>query len=294
VKTRKEFLGVSDPPASGPPTTPAQQLIHAATSPFVATDIALRATTLPGFSPEKGTFVRALLHIDAQPLTFVESEGGKKTASVDVLGMVFDEDGTEVAHLSTGFTMGLTKEAAEAALGDGIAYMLRIPIPRAGAYQVRFAVRDQHSGALGSAGEFVEVQDMAGGAFALSGIVLRSDDRAAGASSVPEDVAITPAQALGVYRPGTRLSYAYEIYNADAPVQAATSVWRGTEKVMAVPPDTLVPPPGTARRFAAAGGVKLGEKLPPGSYMLQIAATRSGPGPKGSSTAVQRIAFEVR
>ena len=132
VKTRKEFIGLSDPPDVTGPTNPAQQLIHAATSPFAATDIALRATTLPGYSPERGTFVRALLHIDARPLTFVESEGGKRTASVDVLGMVFDQDGTEVAHLTTGFAMGLTSEAAEAAVGDGIAYMLRIPIPRAG------------------------------------------------------------------------------------------------------------------------------------------------------------------
>ncbi len=203
VKTRKEFIGLSDPPDVTGPTNPAQQLIHAATSPFAATDIALRATTLPGYSPDRGTFVRALLHIDARPLTFVESEGGKKTASVDVLGMVFDQDGTEVAHLTTGFAMGLTSEAAEAAVGDGIAYMLRIPIPRAGGYQVRFAVRDQHSGLTGSAGEFVEVGDMARGAFALSGIVLRSEDSQDSAQSkVPDDISVTPAQALAVYRPG--------------------------------------------------------------------------------------------
>ena len=296
VKTRKEFLGVSDPPDTAGAPTPAQQLIHAATSPFAATDIALRATTLPGYSPEKGTFVRALLHIDARPLTFAESDAGKKTASVDVLGMVFDRDGTEVAHLSTGFTMGLTKEGAEAALGDGLAYMLRIPIPRAGAYQVRFAVRDQHSGALGSAGEFVEIGDIAGGAFALSGIVLRSDDgKTADPAKEAEDITLSPSQALSVYRPGTRLSYAYEIYNAATPIQAATSVWRGSQKILAVEPDTLVPPPDGARRFAAAGGVKLGEKLPPGGYVLQIAATKPDPQRKGkTSTAVQRIAFEVR
>jgi VWFA-related protein len=296
VKTRKEFLGVSDPPDSSGTTTPAQQLVHAATSPFAATDIVLRATTLPGYSPEQGTFVRALLHIDARPLTFVDSEGGKKTASVDVLGMVFDEDGTEVAHLTTGFSMGLTSEAAEAAVGDGLAYMLRIPIPRAGAYQVRFAVRDQHSGLMGSAGEFVEVGDMARGAFALSGIVLRSDEpRETGGPTVADDVSVTPAQALGVYKPGTRLSYAYEIYNAATPVQATTTIWRGDEKVLAVPPNTLVPPAGKERRFAAGGGVKLGEKLPPGRYVLQVAATRADPQRNGkSNTTLQRIAFDVR
>ena len=81
--------------------------------------------------------------------------------------------------------------------------------PRAGAYQLRFAVRDQHSGVLGSAGEFVEIGDIAGGEFALSGIVLRSDDgKSADPTKVSDDITLTPAQALSVYRPGTRLSYA--------------------------------------------------------------------------------------
>ena len=123
--------------------------------------------------------MRTLLHIDARALTFVDSEGARKTASVDVLGMVFNQEGIEVGHLSTGFAVALTAEAESDALRDGLAYNLRIPIPRAGGYQVRFAVRDQHSGAMGSAGEFVDVDDMAGGAFALSGIVLRRGDRSA-------------------------------------------------------------------------------------------------------------------
>jgi VWFA-related protein len=296
VKTRKGFLGVSDPHEAGGPTTPAQQLVHAATSPFAATDITLRATTLPGYTLEQGTFVRTLVHIDARALTFVESDGGKKTASADVLGMVFDQAGMEVAHLSTGFSVALTNEAAEESLRDGLAYTLRIPIRRAGAYQVRFAIRDQHSGALGSAGEFVEVGDMAGGAFALSGIVLRSDDgKAPAASGGPDAIALTPAQALRVYGPDTGLSYAYEIYNATTAVQATISVWRGTEKVFAAAPDTLVPPPGAGHRFAAAGGVKLGEGLPPGSYVLQVAATTADPKHDGRSrSAVQRIGFDVR
>jgi hypothetical protein len=105
----------------------------------------------------------------------------------------------------------------------------------------------------------------------------------------------SPAQALRVYRPGTQLSYAYEIYNATTPVQATTSIWRGTEKVFAAAPDTLLVPPGGDRRFAAGGGVKLGERLPPGSYVMQISATTSDTKRQGRSRiAVQRIGFDVR
>ena len=294
VKTRKEFLGISDPQESARPTTAAEQLVHAATSPFAATDVALRATALPGYSAEQGSFVRALLHVDARALAFVPGDDGRRTASVDVLGMVFDQAGAEVARLSTGFAVALTNEGADEALRDGLAYNLRIPIARPGGYQVRFAVRDRQSGATGSAGEFVEMSDVRGGAFALSGILLQPNDGTASqGGSDADQLALTTAQALRVFRPGTRLSYTYEIYNA-ATVEAVTSLWRGTERVFAAAPETLVRPAGAVSRFAAAGGLKLGDQLPPGSYVLQIAATARGPNRRDKATmAVQRIVFDV-
>ena len=241
-------------------------------------------------------FVRTLLHIDAHALTFVDTADGKKEASADVLGMAFDQEGTEVAHLSTGFSVALTPQATEEALREGLAYNLRIPIRRAGAYHVRFAVRDQHSGAIGSAGEFVEMPDVAHGAFALSGIVLRSDEPdGSSVAGDAEPIRVTPAQALHTYAAGSRLSYAYEIYNATGTVRSATSVWHGVQKILDAPPATLKAPAGSEQRFAATGGIRLGEQLPPGSYVLQIGATTGDPKHEGKAlAAVQRIAFEVR
>lgn len=296
VRTRREFLGVTDPEERPGLSTPPQQLLRAAVSPFLETEIALRATALPAWSPEQGTFVRALLHIDARALTFAEDEAGKHAALADVLGMVFDRDGTQVAHLSTGFSVALMKEAAEEALREGLAYTLRIPVRKPGAYQVRFAVRDRRSGRLGSAGEFVEIADIAGGAFALSGIVLRGGDSApASVDQAAEPIALAPSQALRVYRPGTHLSYAYEIYNAATQVKAASSIWRDRQAVLMAPPSTLAAPVSGARRFAARGSLKLGEALPPGTYVLQVAAATPDPTRSGrTKTAVQRIAFDVQ
>ncbi len=294
VKTRKSFIGVSDGDAALPQLTPAHQLVHAAVSPFVSAEIPLRATTLPAFSPDAGVFVRTLLHVDDRALTFAEAENGKKTASADVLGMAFDQNGTEIAHLSTGFEVALTATGVEDALRQGLVYSLRIPIRRPGAYQVRFSVRDRQSGAIGSAGEFVEVPDIPGGAFALSGIVLRPEGESA---LDPRDAqaAVSSTQAMRVYAPGVRLSYSYEIYNAGGPVQSSVSVWRTGEKVLGVPATTLNPPQGNEGLFTAGGGIKLGEHLPPGDYVLQISA--SAPDPKSTTktrSAVQRVTFDVR
>ena len=295
IRTRKEFLGVSDEDASAAPLSPAQQLVNAAISPFTSTDIAVRATMLPGFSPARGLFVRALLHIDASALSFVKGEDGKSAASADVLGMVFDRDGTEVAHLSTAFSAALTGQAAEDALRDGVAYTLRVPIPRPGPYQVRFAVRDRQSGKFGTAGEFIELPDIPKGTFAISGIVLRSDDDIAPGSADADRVMISPSQAVRVYKPGARLTYACEIYNAAEPVQLSISVWRGAQKVLSANPDTLTPPPGQSLWFSAGGAFKLGDALPAGHYVLEVAAQTTDPGKKGVvNRATQVMDFEVK
>jgi VWFA-related protein len=295
VRTRKSFLGISDGEEAKAPRSPAQELVNGAISPFTATDIAVRATMLPGFSAERGLFIRALLHIDAGALTFVKGDDGKSTASADVLGMVFDRDGTEIAHLSTAFSAALTSEASENAVRDGIAYTLRVPIPAAGPYQARFAVRDRQSGKLGTAGEFIELPDIRKGAFAISGIVLRSDSDLSPNVADADRVMISPSQAVRVYKPGTRLKYACDIYNASGPVQLTINVWRGTQKVLAGTPDTLTPPQGQNLLFSAAGGFKLGEGLPPGQYVLQIAAQTTDPARKGAVTrATQVMDFEVK
>jgi VWFA-related protein len=297
VRTRREFLGVSDVDESAAPETPAQQIVNAAVSPFTSTDIAMRATTLPGYDAARGLFVRALLHVDTSSLTFTKGADGKSEASADVLGMVFDRDGTEVAHLSTGFAVTLTPEAAQDALHDGLAYTLRIPIPRAGPYQVRFAVRDRASGKFGTAGEFLDLPDVPHGAFAISGIVLRSSDDLVTPADADRMI-ISPSQAIRVYKAGTQLKYACELYNASAPVQLALSVWRGGERMLASPADTLTPPAtasGTSTSFAAGGAFTLGGALPPGRYVLQLAAQTLDPAKKNAvARAVQQMDFEVR
>jgi VWFA-related protein len=298
VRTRKTFLGISDPPEQQRLlSTPAQALRDAALSPFAVSDISMRATTLPGYGPD-GAFVRTLLQIDARALSFAKGDDGRTTADVDVVGMAFDQDGTEVGHMTTAFTVALSADTDREALrdGEGLVYVLKVPIPKPGAYQIRFAARDRRNGAIGSAGQFAWIDDVAHGAFAMSGILLGPESTAS--SSKPAEGLDTSGllkqQAHRVFTPGTRLSYAYEIYNAQAPVQASATIWRGQERVFTAPADTLVPPTTATDRFAAAGGLKLGPSLPPGDYVLQIATRTPEAKTRKKGAAVQSVDFQVR
>jgi VWFA-related protein len=297
VRTRKQFIGVSDPERPAAPT-PAQELVRAAMSPFSSgRAIAVRATNLPGYSNMRGSFVRTVLHLDAHALTFVSDPAGGRTATVDLVGLSFNSDGAQVHEISTGFDVTLKDEPAGQALEHGLVYTARMPIARPGGYQLRFAIRDRRSGAIGAAGGFVTIPDVTGGTFALSGLVLSAGNHTAATESLDSDLfTVGPTDALQIFAPGTSLSYSCEIYNAGTAVTAATSLMRGPEIVMSLPPNTLKVPPGRDV-FSASGGLKLPADLPAGTYVLQITATTDDPKPQQPKTvraAVQTLSFEVR
>ena len=141
VKTRKDFLGVSDPDDSPGTLTPAQTLVHTAISPFATSDIALAATTLPGYSPDRGLFVRTLLYIDARALTFVEDAIGKKTAAGRCArhGVRPRRDrGRAPEH---GVLRRPRRTVHGGRASDRIGLHTARPHSQGGAYQLRFAVR---------------------------------------------------------------------------------------------------------------------------------------------------------
>jgi hypothetical protein len=147
--------------------------------------------------------------------------------------MAFDQDGTEVGHMTTAFTVALSADMDPEALGqgEGLIYVLKVPIPKPGAYQIRFSARDRRSGAIGSAGQFAWIDDVAHGAFAMSGILLGPESATANSSKPAEGLdtsGLLKQQAHRVFKPGTRLSYAYEIYNATSPVHTSVTIRRGT------------------------------------------------------------------
>jgi VWFA-related protein len=294
VRTRKGFLGVSDVDRVAGPLTPEQELREAALSPFGASDIPVRATLLPGLDTSGQASVRALLHIDARALRFTPGPDGRPVATADVASVVFDESGQPSVGRTARFTFARGQESTDDSLEAGVIYSMMVPVKRPGGVQVRFAVRDAGSGALGSAGEFVEIPELKKGALALSGVVLGEESQSA---LTPDDdtaaVAQVSSPALRVFRPGARLVYTYEIYNAVSPVDTRVTVWRDGRPHFSAPPSTLTASV-KGRPMTAAGGIKLGEKMPPGDYVFQVSAITNPDGRGKAKTATRWTSFEVR
>jgi VWFA-related protein len=295
VRTRRAFMGISDPEATPHDASPAQTLVGAAISPFSTSTIGLDTTNLPGYWPGRGLFVRSVLRLDGRALTFEASPDGSRTATIDLVGLVFDSDGTQVHDISTGFDVTLEAHALDRVVEDGLAYVARVPIAKAGGYQVRFAVRDRRSGRIGTGGGFVAIPDVPGGTFALSGLVLRANQGDGSAAALQSDrFSVPPKDARRSFTRGTTLFYSYQVYNGDGAVRSRASLWRADHQVMETPPVILPPAPAGLPR-TAAGQITLGVDLPPGAYVLQVAAeVPARRGPSKERTAIQRMSFDVR
>ena len=148
-------------------------------------------------------------------------------------------------------------------LDSGIVYSLVVPVPKPGGFQVRFAVRDATSGALGAAGEFVEMPDVKKGAFALSGVVLGAGESGAAATPETEDGRrwrSVSSPALRVFEPGRAPGLLLrDLQRRRRPSKPRVVVWRDGKPFFTRRPPPLAPPLPRSRPVKAAGGIKLGD-----------------------------------
>jgi hypothetical protein len=295
-------------------------------SPFGAGAINLRLTPLFANLPETGSILRSLLHIDARDLAFTDEPDGAHKATIEVTGVIFDDNGGVAAQHRRTHTLTIRGRTYERVLAEGFSLVFNMPVKKAGAYQFRVAVRDATSARIGAAGQFVEVPDLRNDRLALSGIALAAATTAtregtqnaaalrsasgttapsSGSSSdiVPEEshAAGTGASpAVRQFRPGTSLEYELFIYNAR--LDKATSQPRLTMQAQLFREGRPVHAGDAApvelgqladpKRAPARGRFALDGNLPPGEYTLQLVVTDTLATGKPRS-ATQQIDFEI-
>jgi VWFA-related protein len=289
VRARTGFFGITDEEIRATTHTDEQKLLEALISPFSSPDIHLRLTSLFGSESQKGTVMRALMHIEGADLSFTDSPNGWHQLSFEVLAVTFTDGGAVADKYRREETMRVREDAYRQAMKDGLVYTLNVPIKKAGAYQLRVAVRDAVSKRIGSASEFVEVPDLKKGRLALSGIVLAGLDAestasnqtssaisGAGAAAQAIDPQATPA--VRRLRPGMLLTYAYLIYNArldklthQPRLQTQIRLFRDDKLIYTgkvLPVDAKGQTDMT--KLATAGTMQIGSSEMPGAYFLEL------------------------
>lgn len=186
VRTRTGFFGIRDAEARPVRRTREEQLLGALISPFASAGVRLRLTALFGNSEQGGSFMTSLMHINGSDLKFTKQPDGTYRTIIDVTGVTYSDNGRVVDSRDQTATLTMKEEAYHRAQRDGLVYSFVVPVKRAGAYQLRMAVRDTATARTGSASQFIEVPDLKKDRLVLSGLVvsgLKANDGSSGSSS---------------------------------------------------------------------------------------------------------------
>jgi VWFA-related protein len=313
VRYRSGFFGTSDRQTAPIARTREAQIAHAISSPFGTGALHLRLTSLFAQSANNGPFVRSLLHFEPSQLKFTDEPDDWHKAVIDTVALTFGDSGEVVNATDKTWTIRVKGETYKDIVKKGMVYQINVPIKKPGAYQLRVVLRDAGSEQVGSASQFIEVPDVSKGHLTLSSVVLSAD--APRAQSAPGTPAGTTAEhregqvdepdpngtpAVRIFKPGTPISYAYWIFNAQADnskkpeLEVQTRLFRDGQQVYSGTPKPLeagvVEDP---KRLMGGGRLQLGPNIAVGDYVLQVIVTDKLAKEK-YSMASQSMDFEIR
>jgi len=262
-----------------------QRLVAAVSSPFAIPNVRVRISTrFWNAGAPAGSILDTVLQVDARDLAFSTESDGRRKAVFDILAVIYGGESKPLDTFDKSYTVSLTPDGYQKALADGLLQRLELAVKKAGAYQIRGAVRDRQADRIGSASDFVEVPDLSHGGLSLSGIALSASP--GGASLVR-------------YHAGQRIFCACQVLNAQPGADSSTHVevqatlFRdqqalGSSKPMVV--DGKDQPDG--QRLLVADDFRLGSQLHSGDFTLRVTAVDKNSPPK-RGTATQSIDFEV-
>jgi VWFA-related protein len=308
VRMRNGFFGVTDEEASPAPPTAREQILTALLSPFGASGVHVRLTSLFANDAKLGSITRSMLYVSGSDLTYVDEPDGWHRATFDVVAVTFGDNGQVVDQISRSHSLRVKGDSYRHVLKDGFVYFITFPIKKPGAYQLRAALRDHGSERVGSANQFIDVPDIKKDRLMLSSVVLTAQNSAKPkptaapdpTQSADEEVNDpTNTAAVRQFHRGSILTYGIVIYNAHLArdggppqVQTQIRVFRDGNPVFAGREQLLnLNNPSDLKRLGASGSLQLGSDMIPGEYVFQVVVTDLADSKKRVVT--QAIDFEM-
>ncbi len=269
VRSRTGFLGRTDQQMRQSLHTPGEQLRVAMLSPFLASDIHVSITALYAAVKNKKDVVRNLFYIDPKDLDFKPNQIGQSVAKIQLLAVAVGPKGEPLAEIANEYTIQAPTDRLPKILNSGLIYSLDVSVPHPGPYQIRAAIRDESSSAIGSAHQYIDVPDVRKTKLALTSLML-------GTSGVKAQNpnAMLLAAARRQFTPGDRITYASLLEGAAATnstpdVHAELVLFRNNHAIFSTPVKVTQVNGGP---WAVSGYVKLPADFDPGQYYIELIA----------------------
>jgi VWFA-related protein len=310
VRSRSGFFSTTEeiPYAPAPSADP---LAQAMLSPLQHDDLIVRLSSGYVFDPAKGEYLlRTWVHLPGRQLTVLRDKNGENHISLETYaattgfdGLIHDSDRMEhKIPLNTQDVLSIREH--------GLRLSISIPAKDPGAYFVRLAVKDQGSGKIGSAYQYIEIPDLRKERLALSDLfVINSNEDVkwilpdTGEESVQQFYSTgqnrEKSPAVRQYQPGESVEYLALIYNADTrrglppDLETQTVLYRDGNEIFRSDPEAVdlsgVNDPG---RIPIKKRLRLGKTMPPGDYFLQL-QVRDKRAEQKHSLATRALDFQV-
>ena len=263
--------------------------------------------------PVEGSQVVVSANVDLAKANFTPGPE-RQEGAIEIVAVVYNETGGVAANLQAQRVgMSLRPETHDRVIKEGLRYRKTAKLSP-GLYQVRLVAREESTGRLGSASEWIEIPDLAPGKMALSSVFLaaRPPGAVAGASSTPPAAeapsggapsapatgveAARDVQARKRFGRDETMTFQLFVYNAERDASGATDVvlqaqvWSGPRMVASSPvaPVPLPREANTPPEGAYTSSFPLGS-FAPGSYELRLMVSDR----KGGQNQLRRVNFLV-
>ncbi len=214
----------------------------------------------------------------------------KQPAAIDLAGVVLNDQGKQAGSFKT--RINVNPLTATAVKEPSVVYSHKLPL-KPGIYQVRVAVRDDKTGSVGSAAQWIDIPDLSSKKLTLSSLLLGGhisnsvQDKKAGGEEVLFSVDHRFARE-------STLTFFTIIYNAAttaAPkLDAQIEIQRGGGQRVVISPvlPVVVEPNADLARIPYGANVGL-KTLAPGRYVLKVTVTDRN----ANASATNQVIFDV-
>jgi len=271
VRSHQGFFGIADEDMAAAPLRPELQLDAALESPFQSSGLKMEIQS--GFLNARRNIaaIRTTMVLDGRDLELT-GPPIHRAGVIHLIVRAFAVNGDQVpGGIDQTLRIDLAPDGYERALKYGLIYAALLPVAKPGPYQVRAACRDENTGKVGTAGEFVVVPKLKG--MALSGIFFESS------RAVYDHV--RPAIGSSNYAPGERAQFAFEIINAPAArLTMRTRLFRDGAEVYESPAAPVAVDTRKAGHVFTSAAIEIPANLQPGDYLMRVEVEDQLPPPR--------------
>ncbi|HEY8204869.1 MAG TPA: VWA domain-containing protein [Pyrinomonadaceae bacterium] len=216
-------------------------------------------------TPASGPVLTTSVQVPADALSY--DEENKKPARVTIAGIVLNDQGKAAATFKTGLEVRQRLRGDQATDASNVIYNNPASL-KPGIYQVRVAARDERSGLLGSAMEWIVIPDLSMRQLSLSSLMMGLENIAASGERIQWSVDRK-------FAPGQRVKFMTFVYNAarsatgSPNLRAQVNVYRDSQRLISNALARVEAANRDPERIPFAADIDL-RQLPPGAYVLQV------------------------